>query len=149
MAYRIWRLHVLLGTPMAALAHSVLQFARDYRNDAGWWHDLLWVFPAHFVLGILVGGVILVPAYSLQGGVAVLLTRWRCPALVQAILGGALQAGLATTWARTVGIEPSLSGNFQLTPAVIAAAFGVGATVALTSAHFNRRKPASGDRALG
>jgi hypothetical protein len=122
---RVWFLHVLIGVPSAAFAHSVLQFAHD--ASISW--ERAWRFPIHFGLGLLVGSIILVPAYSLQALQFIGLRKLGSGAVVQMIAGGILQAGLVSLWAAFVGIEPSLAGNFPLTVPMIAAGFLVGAVV--------------------
>src|SRR5689334_7482821 len=58
----IW--HLLIGVPLAAFTHSVVQFA--YEPPASF-TDIL-VFPLHFLLGVGCGLPVLIPAYTLQAG---------------------------------------------------------------------------------
>lgn len=126
MTRTIWFRHLLLGIPLAAFLHSALQFAYAYSpnldNDWGF-------FPIHWAAGMIVGSLILAPAFTLQAFVAVWLSRKNFSAGLQVLSGGLVQATLVALWAHFVGIEPSLSGNFQLTMPMIAAGFLSGAVV--------------------
>src|SRR5262249_5384098 len=122
----VWLFHLLAGVPAAALAHSVVQFAYAWDNTAS---DAVF-FPVHFLLGLGCGLPILVPAHTLQAGLFFLLARLRAPAGAQVVAGGLLQAGLVLLWAAFVGVQPSLGGNFPMTPVMVAAAALVGGLVA-------------------
>lgn len=135
---RIWRWHVLLGVPLAAFLHSIVQFAYDTSTKIG---DLGY-FVFHFGLGILVGSVILVPAYTAQA----FLFRWlrsRGVAGTALVLGcGAFQVGLVGLWWLAVGIEPSLGGRFRMGPVMMLAGFVAGAIVAAETGRRLRRETA-------
>jgi hypothetical protein len=130
---------VLLGVPLAALLHSMVQFAYDASTtlgDAG-------VFVFQVVLGILFGSVVLIPAYTVQA----LLFRWlwaRGAGLAAlAAVCGALQAIFVCVWWLVVGLQPSLGGRFRMGPVMVAAAFVAGALVALGVAARLREGPAT------
>ena len=118
--------HIILGVPLAALFHSILQFA--YEPSVGL--QDIFVFFFHFFLGTLVGSLILIPAYFLQSLLYLQLhkIRVRCSTLV--FISGSFQACLVFLWALFVGIEPSLGGRFLITPPMIFAGFLVGAITA-------------------
>ncbi len=118
--------HLLWGVPLAAFLHSILQFAYEPFFEPV---DLL-IFFLHFFLGIVIGAVILIPAYFLQALLYLFLQRRgvRCSALI--FICGVFQALLVALWAAVVGIEPSLAGRFLLTPPMIFAGFLAGAAVA-------------------
>src|SRR5262245_16737170 len=93
------RSHVLLGVPLAALLHSILQFAYE-----GSWRGRDFVlFPIHFLAGVVVGSLILVPAFFAQAVVFHVLTRARIPAWAVLVVCGGAQAGIVALWARYVG----------------------------------------------
>jgi len=120
--------HLLIGVPLAAFTHSVVQFAYD-PVEFGW-------FPVHFIFGLGCGLPILIPAYALQAGVFALLRRVRAAWLVQVVAGAAVQAGIVGVWAATIGVQPSLGGNFPMTPVMIGAAGVVGGIVAALNMRF-------------
>lgn len=127
--------HLLLGVPLAALTHSLVQFAYepgDSVAEVGW-------LPVHFLFGIGCGLPILVPAYALQACLFALLLRVRAGWPVQVFAGAALQAGLVGIWAATVGVQPSLGGNFPMTPVMISAAAVVGGLVAAVVSRLQKK----------
>ena len=121
----------MLGIPLAAFLHSGLQFAHAYSrtldNDWGF-------FPVHWAAGMLVGSLILVPAFTSQACISVWLSRRSCRKGVQILAGGLTQATLVALWARFAGIEPSLPGNFSLTEPMIGAGFLAGSAAAMFAA---------------
>src|SRR5262249_34243225 len=92
---RIWLWHIAVGVPTAAFAHSVLQFTH-HRPFA--WEDL-WLFPLYYLTAILVGSLILIPAYSLQSLLFQGLRLLHRTSLVQIAAGGLFQAALLMLWA--------------------------------------------------
>jgi hypothetical protein len=128
----VWWGHILVGVPVAAFEHSILQFA--YASTGGPISQDLWLFPLHFLSGVIVGSIVLVPAFSLQALLFRFLARRGAPALLIVAACGAFQAGLVAFWADTVGIEPSLAGRFRLTPPMIVAGFIAGACATLAAA---------------
>jgi hypothetical protein len=124
-----------VGIPLAATCHTAIQTAAEPV-------DSLVVTQIHFVLGMLVGSIVLGPAYALQALSAWALDRrgvgrgWRMG------VGGALQALLVTAWAAVVGIEPSLAGRFPMTVPMILAGLSVGVVVGAIGVPETRR-PAS------
>jgi hypothetical protein len=129
---RIWLWHVAVGVPAAAFAFSALQFAH-HKPFA--WEDL-WLFPLYYASAILVGSLILVPAYTLQALLFQGLRLLHRTSLVQIGAGGLFQAGLLTLWAVWIGIEPSLAGNFDLTLPTLVAGFLVGALTAAVTCRY-------------
>ncbi len=122
---RIWWWHVLLGVPVAAFLHSVVQFA----YSASALGDLAY-FIFHFASGVLVGSVILVPAYSLQALLFASLWSRGLPRRAVGFGCGVLQAAFVGLWWFFVGVEPSLGGRFRMGPVMMTAAFVAGALVA-------------------
>ena len=118
--------HLLVGVPLAAFPHSDVQLAYDPAGF-GW-------FPAHFLFGLGCGLPVLVPAYASQAGVFALLRRAGAGLLIQVVAGAAVQAGIVGAWAATVGVQPSLGGNFPMTPIMVGAAGAVGGLVAALNA---------------
>lgn len=131
MTWKIWLRHQLLGVPLAALLHTALQFAYAYSPNVGSDWALL---PIHWAAGMLFGSLILVPAFTVQAFVSVRLDRRAFGRGLQILAGGLTQAAVVGLWARFVGIEPSLPGNFSLTQAMVAAAFLAGGGVAAFAA---------------
>ena len=131
---RVWLRHLALGISLSALLHTILQFAYSYsaRFDNDW--D---VFPIHWAAGVLFGSVILGPAYTVQALISVGLERRKAGRFIQIAAGGFMQASLVWLWSQSIGIEPSLSGNFALTQPMIAAGFVAGAAVAVYAAPKN------------
>jgi hypothetical protein len=135
----IFAVHLLVGVPLAAFFHSVLQFLYEpppIRTG-------IWLFPAHFLLGIIVGSIILAPAYGVQALVFLLLSASHVPRSLVVLICGLFQAGVVAVWAATVGIQPSLAGRFPLTAPMIAAGFLAGALVAAVA--FRRTRPKQND----
>lgn len=135
---KILTLHLLIGVPAAAFAHSVVQLAYETPTtpaEFGW-------FPIHFLFGVGCGLPILIPAYVLQAGLFALLWRMKSNGLVQVVAGAALQAALVSLWAMFVGVQPSLAGNFPMTPVMIGAAAVVGGLVAALNSRFLARSRA-------
>jgi hypothetical protein len=133
----IFAVHLLVGVPLAAFFHGGLQFLYDplvYSNK-------IWLFPLHFLLGIIVGSVILAPAFGAQALLFISLSGRHVPNWVVVSTCGLFQAGVVACWAVTVGIQPSLSGRFRLTAPMIAAGFLAGALVATVA--FRRTRPKS------
>ncbi len=126
--------HLLIGVPAAALAHSLVQFAYDPGSlaEMGW-------LPLHFLFGLGCGLPILVPAYALQGCLFALLMRLKAHWLAQVLAGAVLQGALVALWAMTIGVQPSLGGNFPMTPVMIPAAALVGGVVADVNCRWIRR----------
>ncbi len=127
MTRRIWLRHLTLGIPLAAFLHSALQFAHAYSPNWG-------LFPVHWATGMLFGSLILAPAFTSQAYISVWLSRRGFGKAAQIPAGGLTQATLVALWARFVGIEPSLPGNFSLTEPMIGAAFLAGGAVAMFAA---------------
>jgi hypothetical protein len=126
-----WLRHVLFGIPLGAGLHTAVQTAADWTpHDGG---ALLTL--AHFTLGMLCGGVVLGPAFSVQALVSVGLARAGAGRAMQVAAGGFVQAGCVGLWALLVGIEPSLPGRFPRTLPMIGAGFIAGAAVAAFAAH--------------
>lgn len=124
---RVWWWHILMGVPVAATLHSIVQFAYDSSlaiSDLGY-------FVIHIALGIIVGSVILIPAYTVQALLFAWLSGRGAPKGVLAIGCGALQAAFVGLWALAFGLEPSLGGRFPISPVMMVAAFVAGALVAL------------------
>ena len=138
MTRKIWLGHLMLGIPLAAFLHSALQFAHAYSrtvdNDWGF-------FPVHWAAGMLVGSLILAPAFTIQAYLSVWLSRRSFGKGVQLLAGGLTQAALAALWARFVGIEPSLPGNFSLTQPMIGAGFLAGGAAAMFAAPKGAARP--------
>jgi hypothetical protein len=133
----VWLSHVFVGVPVAAFLHSVLQFAADPSTGA---HvsDLL-LFPLHFILGVLVGSVILVPAFTCQAMLYQGLVLCRTPVPLVVVGCGVFQASLVFLWAGLVGIEPSLAGRFCLTTPMIFAGFIAGGVASFSAAVIAKR----------
>jgi len=122
----VFAVHLVVGVPLAAFFHSVLQFLYEPPPiETG-----IWLFPAHVLLGIIVGSIILAPAYCVQALVFLWLSGRHVPKALVLLSCGLFQAGLVAVWAATVGIQPSLAGRFRLTQPMIAAGFLAGALVA-------------------
>ena len=140
MTRRVWLRHLTLGIPLAAFLHSALQFAHAYSrtvdNDWGF-------FPVHWAAGMLFGSLILAPAFTSQAYISVWLSRRGFGKAAQILAGGLTQATLAGLWARFVGIEPSLPGNFSLTLPMIGAGFLAGGAVAAFAAPRSAGQPES------
>jgi len=117
----VW--HLVLGVPLAALLHTAVQTAADV-VDRGAGITLL-----HFLLGTMLGSVVLAPAFALQALLIFGLRRGGAGLPLQGLAGGAWQAALVAGWAVTVGIEPSLTGRFPMTLPMIAAGFFAGFVV--------------------
>ena len=121
----------MLGVPLAAFLHTALQFAYAYSrtvdNDWGF-------FPVYWAAGILFGSLILAPAFTIQAYTSVWLSRRSFGKGVQILAGGLTQAALVALWARFVGVEPSLSGNFPLTEPMVGAGFSAGSAAAMFAA---------------
>ena len=131
MTRKIWLRHLMLGIPLAAFLHSALQFAHAYSRTI----DNEWgFFPVHWAAGMLFGSLILAPAFTIQTYISVWLSRRGFGKGVQIPAGGLTQATLVALWARFVGIEPSLPGNFSLTEPMIGAAFLAGGAAAMFAA---------------
>jgi hypothetical protein len=146
MTRKIWLRHLLLGIPLAAFLHTALQFAYAYSPHL----DNDWeLFPVHWVAGMLFGSLILAPAFTVQAYISVWLDRQRFSTGFQILAGGLVQATLVSLWARWVGIEPSLPGNFPLTPPMIGAGFLAGAVVAVFAAPRGVRQAERHRRAVG
>src|SRR5204863_3137707 len=64
--------HVVLGVPVAALLHTVVRCAYDYSPASP---GPLWWPVAHFLLGMVCGSFVLVPAFCLQAAVALGVRR--------------------------------------------------------------------------
>src|SRR5262245_43260781 len=120
------RSHIVLGVPLAAFLHSVVQFANEAQLGL---RDVL-LFPVHFLAGVVVGSVILAPAFFGQALLFQLLTTLRVPTWLVIALCAGYQAGVVALWGKAVGIEPSLAGRFALTPPMIVAGFVAGGVVA-------------------
>ncbi|MCZ6491932.1 MAG: hypothetical protein O7A06_15560, partial [Acidobacteria bacterium] len=138
MTRKIWLRHMMLSIPLAAFLHSALQFAHAYSRTV----DNDWVFfPVHWAAGMLAGSLILAPAFTIQAYISVWLSRRGFGKGVQIPAGGLTQATLVALWARFVGIEPSLAGNFSLTEPMIGAAFLAGGAVAMFAAPKDVARP--------
>jgi hypothetical protein len=118
-----------VGVPVAAFFHSFLQFAFDPPVNARG----VWLFPLHFFLGVLVGSIVLVPAFSLQAAVFHALRSKGFPVGAVIVTCGACQAGIVALWAVFVGIQPSLSGRFHLTFPMIVAGFIAGVVTSISA----------------
>ena len=140
MTRRIWLRHLTLCIPLAAFLHSALQFAHAYSPNWG-------LFPVHWATGMLFGSLILVPAFTSQAYISVWLSLRRFGKAAQIPAGGLTQATLVALWARFVGIEPSLPGNFFLTLPMIGAGFLAGGAVAAFAAPRSAGQPESHRRA--
>jgi len=115
--------HLAIGIPLSALLHTILQTAADRTSFS------IGITILHFVLGMLLGSIVLGPAYALQAIVSRTLTALGVGRVGLMVSGGVLQALLVALWASWVGIEPSLPGRFALTLPMIAAGFFAGAVV--------------------
>jgi len=128
----------MLGIPLAAFLHSALQFAHAYSRTV----DNHWeFFPVHWAAGVLFGSIILAPAFTIQAYVSVWLSRRRRSTGLQILAGALTQAALVALWARFVGIEPSLPGNFSLSEPMIGAAFLAAGSVAMFAAPKSAARP--------
>ena len=128
----------MLGIPLAAYLHTALQFAHAYAPNI----DNRWgLLPVHWAAGMLFGSLILAPAFTIQAYISVWLNRQRFGTGPQILAGGLAQATLVALWARFVGIEPSLPGNFSLTLPMMGAGFLAGGVVALFAAPRSAGQP--------
>ena len=127
---RIWFRHVIIGVPLAALLFTVVQTAYAYvPGEKGASHSI-----AMFLLALLVGALILIPAYTLQAFASAGLGRLGVGRAVQIGVGAAIQASLVAAWAGVFGMSPSLRGNFPLMPVMLGAAVLAGSVVAALAA---------------
>jgi len=100
----------VFGIPLAAALHTALQTAADpLSRDDGAMLTLL-----HFVLGVLVGSLILGPTFSEQALVSIALGKAGAGRWIQVPVGAVVQASFVAVWALIVGMEPSLPGRFSL-----------------------------------
>lgn len=136
MKKTVFAVHLVVGVPLAAFFHSVLQFLYDPPPIG----TGIWLFPAHVLLGIIVGSIILAPAYGVQALVFLWLSGCHVPKALVLLICGLFQGGVVAVWAATVGIQPSLAGRFQLTPPMIAAGVLAGALVAVAAFRWTRPK---------
>lgn len=138
---RIWFRHVIIGVPLAALLFTVVQAAHAYvpGGDKGVASSVF-----VFILALLVGALILIPAYTLQAFASAGLNRLGVGRLVQVAVGAAIQASLVAAWAGVIGMSPSLKGNFSLLPVMLGAAVLAGGVVAALAAP-PRVRPTDGD----
>ena len=136
----------MLGIPLAAFLHSALQFAHAYSRTV----DNHWeFFPVHWAAGVLFGSIILAPAFTIQAYVSVWLSRRHRSTGLQILAGALTQAALVALWAKFVGIEPSLSGNFSLSEPMIGAAFLAAGSVAMFAAPKSVARPERHRRVFG
>ena len=121
--WRILLRHAAIGIPLSAALHTALQTAAETASVG------IGVTILHFVTGMLVGSIVLGPAYALQAIFGRALAALGIGRLGLALAGGGLQALLVSAWAFWVGIEPSIPGRFPLTLPMIGAGFVAGAVV--------------------
>ena len=61
---KTWIKYCAIGIPLSAFLHTCLQFAYAFVPNVD---HKLWAFPIHFLLGTLVGGILILgPAYTIQ-----------------------------------------------------------------------------------
>ena len=140
--FRAWRWHIVSGVPAAAFLHSVVQFSYEKSTSPG---DI-GLFLLHVILGMLLGSVILAPAFLAQAALFVWLRgRGFRPGPV-VLACGTFQAGLVALWGCFVGIQPSLGGRFAMGPVMAAAGALAGSYTAAVSIRFADADAAGTDR---
>jgi len=119
---------IKIGVVAAAVLHAAVRFAHETNSSNVLGMTL--ISPVYVVLSIVVGSLILIPAFAVQASLFHLLTKLRTPPTFVIVLCGMLQAGFVELWRLTIGLEGSLPGEFRLAPVMHVAGFAAGALTA-------------------
>ena len=119
---------IKIGVVAGAVLHAAVRFAHE--TNASNLLKMSLISPIYVVLSIVVGSLILIPAFALQAALFHLLTKLRTPPGLVIVLCGSLQAGFVELWRLTIGLEGSLPGEFPLAPVMHVAGFAAGTLTA-------------------